>query len=96
MDNVINIDPLKTLTPEQAQEVLDLLQKLVKLGKGLAALTPTTVDDDVLNVLDKVISFAAPYVQDGTIIDLLNLVLALFQKNGPAAVLQKLKDALAV
>ena len=90
-DNFINIS---SLNPSEVEKVLSTIKKLAKLGKGLAALTPTQLDDTIMDVLDRVVTTIEPFAKEQVTIDILNFVIELFKK-GDTDGLKKAADALS-
>ncbi len=67
---------------------------LVKIAKGLAAVTGTKVDDEILGAVESGINFLEPYIDEEWAFDLINSIIALFKKDGPAAAIAKLKEVI--
>lgn len=83
------------LEREDVQKTLATAKKLLRLGKGLSALTPTELDDKVIETLDRVVSALEPFAQEDVILDIVNFVLDLLKKDEPLVALAKAKEAIA-
>jgi hypothetical protein len=72
---------LSAVNQAQAQKVLEFFKKMVKAGHFIAVLTPTDVDNQAIAWAEKFIAIAEPFVQDGSLMDVLNMLLDLFSKK---------------
>lgn len=80
---------------DDIQKVLATLKRLLKLGKGLSALTPTELDDKVIETLEKVLAVVEPFAQDEVILDIINFIFELFKKDNPKVALANAKKAIS-
>lgn len=79
------------MNQSELKNVMETLKRLLKIGRGLAALTRTDMDDKVLEKLDEILTVVEPFLEDEMLVDLLNWILELFKKESPKVALEKLK-----
>jgi hypothetical protein len=61
--------------------VVNVIKTLLKLGKGLAALTPTTLDDNVVSMAESAVNFLEPFLNDPNVVDALKKLFDLASNN---------------
>lgn len=84
---------IANLSPDSIQQAIAVVDKLLKIGKSLAFLTPTTLDDTVIDTVQKVLDSVKPFVSEAWFADLWNMLVSLF-KHDPKAALEAIKAAL--
>lgn len=79
------------LTPESVGIVIANAEKALAMLKMFAALTPTSIDDTVLDAIAKTLAIVKPYAGEPWFVNLLDLVLTYLKVNGT----QEVKDIVA-
>jgi len=88
IDNVVGHE----IKVEDIKKVVETIKKVVKIGKGIAAITPTDLDDKTLAAAEQVIALVQPLVEEEWFADLVDFVVHLFVKHqNPADFVKALK-----
>lgn len=78
-------------TPNQVQVILGYVKKGLALGEMLSKFTKTDTDDKAVAWAEGFVAFVEPYAGDPEIVEVINLVISLFKKDGAKAAVEKLK-----
>lgn len=80
--------------PEVVKKYFGVAKNVVKLVKGITAITKTKDDDAVVEGVEAALAFAEPYLDQEWVYDLVNGIVGLFVKD-PVAAASLLKAAIA-
>jgi hypothetical protein len=83
MTNIYNGETMTVInySANDIKSVVNVIKTLLKLGKGLAALTPTTLDDNVVSMAENAIKFLEPFLNDPNVVDALKKLFDLASNN---------------
>jgi hypothetical protein len=80
------------MTTQEIQTVVAQVKRLLKMGAGLAAFTPTQLDDQVIAKLQEFVAMVEPYTEEPWLPELFDFVMGILKKDDPKIVLMKLKE----
>lgn len=86
MDSIVFSD----VTPADVKNALATARRTLGLLKVLTPFTPTALDDNAVEFLDKVLQAIEPHADDPAVAALVNLVLNLFMKKGKDGLVEAL------
>jgi hypothetical protein len=75
---VINVGQV---SKDDVLKIFDTLHKLLTFGKGIAAFTPTMLDDKVLRDIDEALLWLQPLLQKDGILDIINFIVNLLNRG---------------
>ena len=78
---------MQPMTPEQIKALFEQVQKAITIGKLVAAMTPTDLDDKALAYAETVMNTIEPFAEQPWVANLFNFCLQFFQhKDAPKLV----------
>lgn len=75
-------NPFTGVTPEQVGIVIANAEQFLAMAKMVAALTPTAVDDSVVDAGVKILAVLKPYAAQPWFIGILDMILSYLRLNG--------------
>lgn len=85
------------ITTDEILKYFEIIEKVVSVAEFIARLTPTAVDNEVLDKVRQAVAFAKPLAGEQWFEELVNIIVHLFVKHeSPRAAAEELKKALGV
>lgn len=80
------------MSADDLKTALNVIKKVLRLSETAAHFTKTEVDDKVIAKVEQLLEFAEPFIEDGSLFEIIDLITSLFSKVGRDELVAKLKD----